>query len=140
MTITEPKPDEIQTRLAELRGALERELDGAVANARTLADWRYHFRAHPGWFCAAAALVGFVLVPARREKVTVHQIQDGSSEAKTFGGVLLGMAVNAAMRGATDAVTRHGRDLLDRYLAARQASGDQQQADYQETTPPGSTR
>ena len=139
MTVTEPKPDEIQTRLAELRGRW---------NGNWTARWPMPARWPIGVITFARTRVGFarrrrwqaLCSFPRREKVTVPQTQDGTSEAKTFGGVLLGMAVNAAMRGATDAVTRHGRDLLDRYLAARQDNGDQQPTDYQETSPPGSTR
>jgi hypothetical protein len=63
---TDPEIDDLQQRLTAARSALVNDMGGAVDSARTLADWRQHFRAHPLLFCGAAAALGFLLVPRRR--------------------------------------------------------------------------
>ncbi len=57
--------EEIQRELAELRSAIVADVRAVASDARTLADWRYHFRKHPWWCCAGAAALGFWIVPRR---------------------------------------------------------------------------
>jgi hypothetical protein len=59
------RPDEIRRRMAEARAALAHDAKAAVSDARTLVDWREHFRAHPWLFCGGAAALGFLLIPRR---------------------------------------------------------------------------
>jgi hypothetical protein len=133
MTTNVRTPDEIQREMAALRGALEQEVSGVVNSARTLSDWRYHFREHPALFCAAAAAMGFALVPRSKDHelpaVSAHEggaenqraasVEAGTVPSRSVMAVLLGLAANAAAREATRIVTRHGRELLDRFLVAR---------------------
>ncbi len=136
MTTNVQTPDEIQRQMAALRGALEQEVSGVVSSARTLSDWRYHFREHPALFCAAAVAAGFALVPRRNgrgqsaallnesgaENQRAAPADAGTAPSRSVMAVLLGLAANAAAREATIIVTRHGRELLERFLAPRAAA------------------
>ncbi|MGD9724477.1 MAG: hypothetical protein AB7O59_24785 [Pirellulales bacterium] len=65
------EPDELRHELAAARAALARDAQAAAADARTLADWRHHFRAHPWVWCGSAAALGYLIVPARRASAPI---------------------------------------------------------------------
>ncbi len=58
--------DDLLRQMAGARAALSRNAQSAVDNARTLADWKFHYRNHPWLCCGAAAAAGYLLVPQRR--------------------------------------------------------------------------
>ena len=109
-------PADICRQVNEVRCNLVNDVEELVESARTLADWRYYVRAYP-WVClAGAAAAGFLAVPSRlevlrpsadaleelvrRKQLTVTS--NGPAHAGTgIGGVVVGMLVNAALRGAT---------------------------------------
>jgi hypothetical protein len=134
-------PEEIQRRMAALRGALEQEVDGVVDSARTLSDWRYHFRAHPALFCAAAVVVGIVLAPRRGGGVEVSASSKPAdpplseyqvAPARSLLAVALGLVGSALARQATQVAVRQGRELMERFLAARSAARERGASPHEE--------
>jgi hypothetical protein len=128
MSHAEPSAEEIQRQMAKLRGALEQEAQGVVSSAQTLSDWRYHFRAHPGLFCAVAATIGFVLVPRGAKPAppasappvdSTGESRVQAAERKSLMAVALGMAANVVARQATAIVAARGREFVESFLAAR---------------------
>jgi hypothetical protein len=69
--ISEPNPEDIERQMAEMRSALQQDVRVLASEARILADWRTHFRAHPWLFCGVAAALGFILVPRARKVYSV---------------------------------------------------------------------
>jgi len=69
--ISEPNPEDIERQMAEMRAALQQDVRVLASEARILADWRTHFRAHPWLFCGVAAALGFILVPRARKVYSV---------------------------------------------------------------------
>ena len=53
--------NQIEQEIRERRADLGRNLDELEDKARQLADWRTHYRNHPGWFVGAAFGLGVVL-------------------------------------------------------------------------------
>jgi hypothetical protein len=74
--ISEPNPEDIERQMAEMRSALQQDVRVLANEARTLADWRTHFRAHPWLFCGVAAALGFILVPRARKVYSVFAPSD----------------------------------------------------------------
>ncbi len=62
--------DDIERQLATMRSVLHQDVQNLATEARTLVDWRYHFRAHPWLYCGGAAALGFMLVPGRHRTPT----------------------------------------------------------------------
>jgi len=77
--ISEPNPEDIERQMAEMRSALQQDVRVLASDARILADWRTHFRAHPWLFCGAAAALGFILVPRARKVYSVFAPSDRPS-------------------------------------------------------------
>ncbi len=149
MSHAEPSAEEIQRQMAKLRGALEQEVQGVVSSAQTLSDWRYHFRAHPGLFCAVAATVGFVLVPRGAKPAPpasappvdpTGESRVQAAERKSLMAVALGMAANVVARQATGVCQqpRRGREFVESFLAARASQRSQETA--AEVEPSNETR
>jgi hypothetical protein len=56
---------EIRRRMLEIRGGLATDVEGIRHHARQLADWRYYLRRFPWASVAAAAAVGYLVIPKR---------------------------------------------------------------------------
>jgi len=80
--ISEPNPEDIERQMAEMRSALQQDVRVLATEARTLADWRTHFRAHPWLFCGIAAALGFVLVPRARKVYSVFPPTDRGPDVR----------------------------------------------------------
>jgi hypothetical protein len=59
---------EIQRRMAQIRRELHEDVRGAVEGAQSLTDWRSQVRNHPWVALGAAATLGFLIVPRRRQE------------------------------------------------------------------------
>src|SRR6476659_2736536 len=62
---SQPGRNDLENELAALRKSLAHDASAAGSDARTLTDWRYHFRAHPWLLCGGALCLGWLLVPRR---------------------------------------------------------------------------
>ena len=58
--------DEIRKAMAEVRRDVDANSEQVFNHAREMADWRYHVRKYPKLSLAAAAAIGYLLVPAKR--------------------------------------------------------------------------
>ncbi|MEX2113414.1 MAG: hypothetical protein WD845_09525 [Pirellulales bacterium] len=119
--------DSLRRELAAARAALARDAHAAVVDAHTLADWRYHFRAHPWLCCTGAAALGFLLVPARRQaaaSATHFKSTNGhvaEPAAKGIAATLFGLGTTLLARQALSYATRRGHDWLElRSVAGRE--------------------
>ncbi len=74
--------NQIEQEIRARRADLGRNLDELEGRARELADWRTHYRNHPGAFLGAAfglgAVIGFMAIPHARgprkmRRVALHQ-------------------------------------------------------------------
>jgi hypothetical protein len=117
--------DELRNELAGARAALTRNAHAAAADAHTLVDWRFHFRAHPWLFCSGAAAVGFLLVPARHNVVTgpaeagshkPRSVADGIGQVPpvtSTAASLLGIGATLLAKQALRVATRRGLAWFD---------------------------
>jgi short subunit dehydrogenase-like uncharacterized protein len=139
--------DDLQQQLATARSALVNDMGGAVDSAKTLADWRQHFRAHPLVFCGAAAALGFLLVPRRRpaappmpvmpwppESVsaamnTASMNTPSAAENRSVIKSLLLMAATNVAREAASFAARRGQDWLRNQVQAMAAKHKRQPTD-----------
>lgn len=114
---------DIQRQMSEIRGEMRHDMQTLVTNARTLSDWRYYVRNYP-WAClGAAAFVGYLLVPPRiavaapaptsgEPPPRTHGEQKQKEQKKGLTGVVMGMVMSAAMRGASGLATK----MVNHYL------------------------
>jgi len=107
--------DEIRRQMAYVRSELHRDAEGLAANARVMADWRYYVRRYPWVSMAAAAAVGYLVVP-HKPSVLRPDVDTLVRMAKNNGlllkpqkepegrggwaGSLLGLLASVAMRQA----------------------------------------
>jgi len=82
---------DIERQLAAMRSVLHKDVRNLATEARTLVDWRYHFRAHPWLYCGGAAAFGFMLVRGRERPPTgddKHGVLQSRATAHLGGSVL----------------------------------------------------
>jgi len=61
--------DDIRRQMAQIRRELHEDIQGVVAGAEAVTDWRRYVRLYP-WPCVAAAFVlGYLVVPRRHKSV-----------------------------------------------------------------------
>ena len=122
-----PAPDELRHAMADARAALTRDAHAAGRDARTLVDWRHHFRNHPWVYCGSAAAIGFLLVPQRKSMSQVAAtapVANGSESprAKSLAATLLEIGGALVARQSLKYVTQRGLDWLELRTATRSAS------------------
>ena len=125
---------EIQRRMAQVRRELHEEVREAVKGAQSLTDWRSQVRHHPWLALGAAAAVGYLIVPRRRQEpaptivaVTPHGRgrrragpRGGRAQEEAMGTHRLGRGPAGPHRGAGRAELRHPVPrAVDRRAAAR---------------------
>jgi len=129
----EDSPDDIRRELALARAALNRDARAAVVDARTLADWQHHFRAHPWLFSGCAAAIGFLLVPGRKRATTWRAAERAferaefrpnveQPQAKSLSATALGLAASFLARQTLNVATRQGMKWLQTRAAQCQAA------------------
>jgi len=104
----------IQQRMQQVRHDLGDEVGELVESAKGMTDWRMYLRANP-WVClAAAATIGYVVVPKRaaRLKLNRSDLQALARETNLLGAksskggglrkAILSFVASAALRTATN--------------------------------------
>lgn len=98
-TATGKQSAAIRDRMREIRSELPYDVDDARARVKQLSDWRYHVSQRPFAIAAAAVLVGYLLVPARRPSpstIVVRQGRGGKIDTPTEKGMFAGIAGTVA--------------------------------------------
>jgi len=141
--------DQIQRELAELRASLSFEAQSAAADARTLADWQYHYRSHPWVWCGAGIVLGWAVVPwrskgaapASRDPEPMRKVVESAADGAQKGvsvkpgmlGTAAGLLASFVAKQSMAYMTQKGKDYLekrvDEYRAAAggRAHGHQQE-------------
>lgn len=63
----ESRADAIRRQMEDVRRDAGVEVESIVQSAKTLSDWRYYVKNHPLLLASAAAGIGFLLIPRRKE-------------------------------------------------------------------------
>jgi hypothetical protein len=124
---------EIQRRMAQVRHELHEEVREAVKGAQSLTDWRSQVRNHPWLALGAAAALGYLIVPRRRQEAApaivavapaaaapaMVQPSAGAPEKKRWG--LIGSAVSLLAPIAVRAAQNYAIQYLEQWIAAQPA-------------------
>ena len=102
--------DAIEEQLAAARSTLADDVRNTAIDARTLSDWRHHFRTHPWLFSGAAAAVGFVLTPRQRRRLRAGSAVGSAGVAEA--------ADTKQAAGLSDAMARSRNGLLQASVAS----------------------
>ena len=74
--------DTLQRQMQQVRAEMREDVQEMVASARDMADWTYYVRRYP-WVCVgAAAGIGYLIVPARRQPPILPDAKDLMELAK----------------------------------------------------------
>ena len=63
----ESRADAIRRQMEDVRRDAGVEVESIVQSAKTLSDWRYYVKNHPLLLASAAAGIGFLLIPRKKE-------------------------------------------------------------------------
>jgi len=136
--------DRLQLRMQRIRRRLDTDVDGILQDAQQLLDWRYYVQRQPLGSLIAMSLLGYLLVPSRREapvqKVYLDPevsreyvaqkppVSEARQEAAPVGqGIFLSLAtlaLNTAVRSGITYATSVIQDVLQREF---QMSGPRQE-------------
>ncbi len=125
MTADSNEQEQLRRRMKRLRKAIVAQADDVVSEARRITDWRHHYGKMPWAWMSAAAAVGFLVVPRKKEppvKLTPEQVAEVAkanvemafdrpprpSIARVLAGHLGKTALNAAVKFATDRISAAG--------------------------------
>jgi hypothetical protein len=121
---------DIQRRMAQIRRELHENVRDAVEGAQSLTDWRSHVRHHPWLTLGAAAVVGYLIVPKRREQPApaivavapaaapaISQAVKAEPKKKRWG--IIGSAVGLLAPIAVRAAQNYAIQYLEQWIAAR---------------------
>lgn len=125
--------DDIRHRMTQIRGELDEDLSGILANAKRLASWRFYLRRFPKTSLAVAACLGYLVIPRRKEIVTpdaetleklskkhklVVEKQPKASKQSNFARPLVKLALSTLLRVGV----RKAGELYGQYQARQQPS------------------
>ena len=126
---------EIQRRMAQVRHELHEEVREAVKGAQSLTDWRSQVRNHPWLAMGAAAALGYMIVPRRRQDrrrrswrwppavagPAVVQPSPAVPAKKRWG--LIGSALGLLAPIAVRAAQNYAIQYLEQWIAAQPPRG-----------------
>lgn len=94
---TRRQSEAIRATMREIRSELPYDVDDARERLKQLSDWRYHLSRRPYAVLGAAAVLGYVLMPAKRtsKNIVVHPEKLSSSAAAPAKRGLVGGIVGA---------------------------------------------
>lgn len=79
MALDDPA-DDIRRRMAELRRELSSDVHEVGRSARVMTDWRFYVRRFPLATAAVVGLVGYMLVPKKKEVKVISPDPDALAE------------------------------------------------------------
>jgi hypothetical protein len=123
--------DALQRQMQQVRAEMREGVQEMVASARDMTDWTYYVRTYP-WLCVgAAAAIGYLVVPARRQPPIKPDLRDLAELARQqkivvkveepkqgpgLLGMLVKMAAGPLLQGGL-AILKH---QFDEQLRSRQ--------------------
>lgn len=117
---TEKQAEAIKQRMVEIRTELPYNADDARVRVKQLADWKYHVSKHPLPILAATAVVGYLLVPAKKtpERIVVErhsqqQVPTAPAKRGMVGGII-GMVATIAMKQASGYAAKELTNFLSK--------------------------
>jgi hypothetical protein len=125
---------DIQRRMAQVRHELHVEVREVVQGAHSLTDWRSRVRNHPWLTLGAAAAVGYLIVPKRREAPTVLAVSAPAAapapavpappeRPRRRGWGILGAAFSLLGPIAVRAAQNYAVQAMEQWLAAQPRGG-----------------
>ena len=124
---------EIQRRMAQVRHELHEEVREAVQGAQSLTDWRSQVRNHPWLALGAAAAVGYLIVPRRRQDpaptivavgphaaslgASAEPVAPAATKKRRWG--LIGSALGLLAPIAVRAAQNYAIQYLEQWIAAQ---------------------
>src|SRR5262245_12812546 len=84
--------------MQEIRGGLKRDVEGIRVHARRLTDWHYYLTKFPVASMAAAAAVGFMVIP-KRPRVVQADVATLAQMAKDHNLVVQTVQNDSARKG-----------------------------------------
>lgn len=102
----------IRESMREIRSELPYDVDEARERVKQLSDWRYHLSRRPLAVMGAAAVVGYMMIPAKRTAGTVMVHRDsapvavGPTKRGMFGGIAGAVATMALRHAAVMATNQ----------------------------------
>jgi hypothetical protein len=129
--------EEIRKGMARIRRELHEDVRGVVESAEAVTDWKHYIRDYPWASIAAAAAIGFVIVPRRRRTVkpaevaqaVAAQIQPAvqaaqaaapAPEPKKKGRGLIGAGLGLLAPIAMRAVQNYATHFVSNWIAGQQ--------------------
>ena len=116
---TRKQSEAIRQRMQLIRTEMPSDADSARARVKELTDWKYHVRNHPLPVLAAAAVVGYLLVPSKSNpSVIVRSESQGEhpepapAKKGMLGGLLGSLATLAIKQGITLATRQMSTELF----------------------------
>ncbi len=101
--------------MAEVRRDVDANTAEVFNRAREMADWRYHVRKYPKLSLAAAAAIGYLVVPTKRRRAAVGQYAaDRSLGGGKVEPVRQASLVDQLLSTAARLVIRNGVPLVAR--------------------------
>lgn len=126
-TVASPA-DEIQREMRQVRVELRDNVQEIVSGAREIADWKYYARMYPWLTVAAAAFVGYLVVPpratvirpdpeallelAKHQQLSVHMEQPGQSPT-SFMSRIAGVVTATAGQAALALASRQAQQFFE---------------------------
>ncbi|MCO8124901.1 hypothetical protein NHH03_24400 [Stieleria sp. TO1_6] len=120
----------IRQQMQRIRNDLPYDADAARAHVQQLTDWKYHVRKNPWPILTVAAVVGYLLIPAKSKgQVVVHTggsrsaDQEAAPQKSMLGG-MVGAMMAMALRTGTNLAIRHVSDSFFGDPAPKRTSND----------------
>lgn len=105
--------EEIRKAMAEVRRDVDANTAEVFNHAREMADWRYHVRKYPKLSLAAAAAVGYLLVPAKPRRAAAGQyVADRTLGTGKVEAVRQASLVDQLLSTAARLIIRNGVPLV----------------------------
>ena len=139
MSTAPPEIDEIRRQMAQIRRDLHEDVRGVVQSAEAATDWRRFVRNYPWASMGAALVVGYMIVPHKRQPATIQlapaePIRPVVAEAprpaeEKKGKSLLGIAFGLIAPVVLRAAQGYALQFAEQWLAGKVAEQMQQHPD-----------
>lgn len=130
--------EEIRSQMRGIRRDLRDNVKEIVVGASHIFDWKIYVRSFPWTFVAAAAILGYLIVPRRKQppvelvetKESIEQLAEEIKSAvapkpappPNLASVILPVLGGVALRVGTAYLTRMGTGLIEQFLSQPSAA------------------